>query len=527
MPNLAQALRQRVLDSYPQAVVVDRGNKHLLHRIARLPDGRDRFAGDYTVGSLHYHDGIDWQEINTDWQDSDNLDFSDKMDRSHFKAYVKNDASRRIYFRRLIDSEYVDFGLMEYWDNNRWRSIPAGTKNRSADKLSFDGTNVSLELIATSDQLKIHFILKDNTAPTRVRWPITLTGIHMNGWAFVSDNDGETVGYLPYPYMTDAAHTVREVTINLGAGYVEYQAETTGLVYPIDIDPTITPQVGATADDGQQGQCEGDSVNYGSWDMLQAGSACYNQICYLARFTLTGPPSGSTADVAYLTFRVFAALGDVDADLDFEDIDDSPDLASVNDIRARTRTGNAATWTNASLSDPCDTPSLTSSIGDVLARAGWTSGQHVSFIGWGRTRTENHTFGIYSWNEDSAKAPVFHLEYTEPFIIGTVCWGHSTGVTQLNTRTFAADWTGTATASGAGDAQILTFYPSENMESKVVQTGVARVVVAQNVYQQNDNVVIKYRHGASVAACQAASWSTYTVPFVCLGFMQVRLEATV
>jgi len=41
-----------------------------------------------------------------------------------------------------------------------------------------------------------------------------------------------------------------------------------------------------------------------------------------------------------------------------------------------------------------------------------------------------------------------------------------------------------------------------------------------------DNVVLKYRHGATPAACVAAGWNTYTVPFVSLGYVQVRLEAT-
>jgi hypothetical protein len=41
-----------------------------------------------------------------------------------------------------------------------------------------------------------------------------------------------------------------------------------------------------------------------------------------------------------------------------------------------------------------------------------------------------------------------------------------------------------------------------------------------------DNVTLKYRHGNTIAACEAASWNTYTIPFTSLGFVQVRIEST-
>jgi len=65
------------------------------------------------------------------------------------------------------------------------------------------------------------------------------------------------------------------------------------------------------------------------------------------------------------------------------------------------------------------------------------------------------------------------------------------------------------------------------MESEIVDTDVLLVTLFQNLYDPTgDDAVMKYRHGATPAACVAAAWNTYTVPFISLGYVQIRLEAS-
>ena len=65
------------------------------------------------------------------------------------------------------------------------------------------------------------------------------------------------------------------------------------------------------------------------------------------------------------------------------------------------------------------------------------------------------------------------------------------------------------------------------MESDIVDTGTETVTLYQNLYDPTgDDVVLKYRHGATPAACVVAGWNAYTVPFVSAGYVQLRLEAT-
>lgn len=109
---------------------------------------------------------------------------------------------------------------------------------------------------------------------------------------------------------------------------------------------------------------------------------------------------------------------------------------------------------------------------------------------------------------------------------GTVAWGHVTGVTEDQTRSFASHWTGTGTAAGADDAETLCLSAGETMDSEVVNTGAVAVKLLLNAYAAGDTPALKFRHGATRAACEAASWTAYTGPFTSLGYVQVRLEST-
>lgn len=76
------------------------------------------------------------------------------------------------------------------------------------------------------------------------------------------------------------------------------------------------------------------------------------------------------------------------------------------------------------------------------------------------------------------------------------------------------------------DTERLALEAGENMVSEVVATGVEDVIVLYNVYAAGDAINLDYRHGATVAACQAAGWNDYVGQFESLGFVQVRVTST-
>ncbi len=98
---------------------------------------------------------------------------------------------------------------------------------------------------------------------------------------------------------------------------------------------------------------------------------------------------------------------------------------------------------------------------------------------------------------------------------------------EANTRTFADNWTGTGLIGGAGDAETICLDVGEYMESELVDMGAADVELLQNNYDPSgDNVLLRWRTGATPAACLAAAWTNYVGIFTSLGIVQVRLEST-
>lgn len=108
-------------------------------------------------------------------------------------------------------------------------------------------------------------------------------------------------------------------------------------------------------------------------------------------------------------------------------------------------------------------------------------------------------------------------------IIGTSCWGHITGVVESNVRTFANHWTGTGAIEGVGDTEYIELNAGEYMISETVYTGIKTIELDQNHYSAGDTATMKYRTGTTQVECEAAGWTTYTVPFVSANYVQVYL----
>lgn len=100
-----------------------------------------------------------------------------------------------------------------------------------------------------------------------------------------------------------------------------------------------------------------------------------------------------------------------------------------------------------------------------------------------------------------------------------------TGVLETNVETFAGNWLGTGVISGAGDAETICLAVGEYMESNVVNTGISTIELDQNHYNPaGDALLLKYRTADTEGNCLSAAWNIYTVPFVSLGYVQVRVE---
>jgi len=134
---------------------------------------------------------------------------------------------------------------------------------------------------------------------------------------------------------------------------------------------------------------------------------------------------------------------------------------------------------------------------------------------------------------------------------GSVCWGHDTGVVEDNVRDFLNNWSGDAVILGTGDDEKLQFDSGEYEESETWYIGAGRVRLIINKYGVGTGFkdavdtgfkdavdtgfmdapytygvpTVKYKQGSSQANCEADTWHAYTIPFVCGGWVKIRLEA--
>lgn len=215
-----------------------------------LTDPR-RFQAEFTIHHRHYHDGVSWKDV--DERFTDDGPNGKKCDTTAHILRVGNGGTRTWYPRREIPTEYLAITAIEYWrttGGGSWRPLTLPTPAWSAQKAEWDLANLKATLTNTWRQSKAEFILKDSTAPTRLRFAYTLVGLTWDGWALRSIADNTVVGWVTPPVAWDATLTPPlgapnvTVTATNSGGYIEYSVDTAGKTFPIKVDPTFTDGYG-------------------------------------------------------------------------------------------------------------------------------------------------------------------------------------------------------------------------------------------------------------------------------------------
>ncbi len=412
MPNLVASIRQAVLNVHPEAVVVERGKNFIRHEIAPDVNGNRRFVLDTSLGNLHYHDGVTWQEINTDWVNSTEVGYADKCDQAHFTTHVDANSGRKIYPRRGITTEYFILGRPQYWTGTKWQNINVPARVRTGQDLDWENSSYAIHVDHTGAQLKVTVVLKTGPAFARVRWPLTLVGLTWSNFTLVAQSDSAVVATFPQPSLTDNVGVTRAVATAYVGGAIEYNPDLTGLTYPVVIDPTLDLQVGAGANDGYW-------LEHFFFDAadteLDAGyqSGGPNRANFFARFTSVTVPQGATIGAnTYLSCR-----GGVTTTTAYNAIcaiaaDNAAAPTTEANAESATRTTAAVNWDGAFTVDTWyNSPGISSVVSEVVARAGWASGNAMVIYVEGRL--DSGAFARFnSYELTAANAPKLHIEYT-------------------------------------------------------------------------------------------------------------------
>ena len=238
MGNPASDIRAEVAAQHPDAVLIERGLSHLRHQLPDL-DGRQRFVLNAIVGALHYKDDKGaWQEIDTALEDDGAEGFSVRTGATGHLLRMGADGRRRLYPNRYDLSRYVEFSALP----------KLGTPQRGENYLAWDRPHVAAKLFSGGTCVKFLLLLKDAQAPTSISFDVALVGLTRQGRFLLAD--GVPIAEMCLPTAVDAAGAERDCTFDLTSGTVTITLDTTGLVFPIEIDPTVSVQVGASGDDG-------------------------------------------------------------------------------------------------------------------------------------------------------------------------------------------------------------------------------------------------------------------------------------
>ena len=372
--------------------------------------GSDRYALTTSLGAMHYWDdsGL-WQDIACDYSEVDTGNFTARFTKLPYLVRMGDDCRRRIY---------PDRNDLSYWFEVSKPFASMGTPTKVGGYWVWNFPNALIAVQIRPQAVKLGFRLKNNLAPSSITFPFSSQGITRNGNELL--HNGEVVAYLQKPDAVDANGVERDCTVNFDAGQITISLNTTGLAFPIDVDPTFS--VGASTDD-----ClvTGNDDVAPPWDTMDsltgtllyvgrdAGVGRYGVGLRFANVTI---PQGSTIDIAHITLICGAtgAINAVNSNLFCEAGDDAATFGTIANYNARSRTSGVAWdsipgWTAGT---SYDSPEIVTPVQAVINRGGWVSGNALAVFWENDLSSSTARRFAASWDHTVYNPPALYVEYS-------------------------------------------------------------------------------------------------------------------
>lgn len=467
----AADIRAKMQAKWPGATVVGRGRGHIIHR---HPTDPRQFALDTQIGAIHY--GPDKNlEIDTAWT-PDTGAWQYKMVLADFNVFARDvlNAGTLVEYRNPTTGNGITFQpLALNWsnqDNSRQQlalpqAVTATVDPKNDARLIWAdgyGSGITFEYEVQTERLRkyvvldspgvipqpepwmtgvldleIEFIisLQANITPyiDGQPWDKTNTVATANRIEF-RDDSGEINWYLDNPMAVDAngeiipgKYQLRKqgaafyITVRIPKNLVDLAA------FPLRIDPTITPTTQQSADDAF-------SDNGGNWSL--AGNLFHgvatnwnppSRSCGY-RWQVTGPTNTDSITLAYV--ECYAPAGGsnyVPIRFSGDDVDNAGVFVNTQtpETSFTRTTANTSWYVNGSYigdiynrpGDPAN-QQVTEVVGEIIARAGWASGNYLRLMAEGFGGTANYqAIQFDSYDQNSTNSPRLHIEYT---VTGTI-----------------------------------------------------------------------------------------------------------
>jgi hypothetical protein len=152
------------------------------------------------------------------------------------------------------------------------------------------------------------------------------------------------------------------------------------------------------------------------------------------RFQNIAIPQGSTINAAYIELKIHTGTADdIDINIYGEAADNAANFIDTNTlVNNRSKTSAFVTWTqlNAGIGYK-QSPDISALIQEIVQRPGWSSGNNLSILMFGRSDSKMEAFSCdyaidtYGYPDCTAQAARLHVEYTPPALptappVGTI-----------------------------------------------------------------------------------------------------------
>jgi len=459
--NLAKQARDHVATNYETAVVVTRDRRQILHDV-----GNGRFALWSHVSPIHI-DGTD-TEIDTAWvpaiapavQEMVLADYNAQLLRNDFAnaqliKYIDPGSGEEITFQPQQLEWVNDTGQLSTIANPSGANVQIDddtlfwpgafgvgldfkwitqtirlSKLLIINNLAALGTPPQFILDGGNPKLKLQFIFQKSSGVTiwvdGVAWDEKGNNpLQTADRVEFKDDADNTLWFFSPPVASDnaiaddseseipATYHFRKSGNSL---FVEVRVPWAWLetaVYPVEVDPTVNPQVAAGADDADEDHVGGNFDASGSPLNATAHTSSSGNRRYFAGFRVQVNASGTVNDAYATIVASNTTFDDPNVDLSLEDVDDSADFSTTPDVTSRARTAATTQWTATGIgTGSVNTPSITTSVQEVFDRGGWASGQYITTFLDGRGDV-TRGFRIISYEGSSSNAAKLFIDYTE------------------------------------------------------------------------------------------------------------------
>ena len=313
--------------------------------------------------------------------------------RTAYGLEIANDGSRMFYPDADDLSRYLSIPRLPFLPNPR---------SVSGDSITWENARYRVTFRAEVARVKMDVLFKQRPPFDSITIPITARSMSFTD-------------ILAQAVAVDATGLERVMPMTIGPNSVRIDLDFTGMVFPVQLDPTINPQPAASADDVR--------IRTNTWSATQENFSAGNdgtgiRLSSAARFVLTGPASGATVNACTFTWRANAnrSTSGVNTNIYCEDADDAAQIVSTVEFDGRSKTAGTAYDSIAAETTGTDytSPDFSADMQTVLGRAGWASGQHCNmFLENDASTTSSHR-SAYSYDGDSTNCEKLNLTYTNP-----------------------------------------------------------------------------------------------------------------